>query len=165
MSSRLPIAPLAAPSLSGCKKKAAVDSGPVDVAPRLGSVTVQDLTAPEALPAAARIDAKALTEELRGRLASAGIFAPGSPDAGGAPVARVRAELALEEVQAEGKAAGRAMVRFRVDTRPAEQSAPHWNEDVQAGAETTYPLTPPPDHKAIFAKLASRSIADLASAY
>jgi hypothetical protein len=153
-------------AVPACKKKAAVEAGPPDIAPRLGSVTVQDMTAPEAIPPSARIDAKALAAELTRQLTGAGIFAPGGPDAGAdLPLARVRAELAMDDVQAEGKAAARAVVRFRVDTRPAGQSGGHWNEDVQAGAETTYQLTPPPDQKAIFGKLAARTVADLASVY
>jgi hypothetical protein len=152
-------------AVPGCRKKAGGEAAPPEVLPRLGPVTVQDLTAPEAIPAAARIDARALTGELQSRLAGSGLFAPSAADAGDVPVARVRAEVAMEDVQAEGKAAARAMVRFRVDTRPASVAAQHWNEDVQAGAETTYQLTPPPDQKAIFGKLASRMVADLASAY
>jgi hypothetical protein len=153
-------------AVPACRKKAGGEAAPPEVVPRLGAVAVQDLTAPEAIPAAARIDVKALTGELQSRLAGSGLFAPGGPDAGGdTPVARVRAELAMEDVQAEGKAAARAMVRFRVDTRPASVAAQHWNEDVQAGAETTYAPSPTTDQKAVFAKLASRAVADLASAY
>jgi hypothetical protein len=153
--------------LAGCRRKAAAPPpAPQDLVPRLGPVTVLDLTPPDAIPSAARVDPAALTRELTTRLASAGIFGPPVPDAGTTdPVARVRAELALEEVQADGKGAGRAVIRFRVDVRPAEGVAPHWTEDVQAGSETTYALTPPPDRKALFAKLASRTLSDLTAGY
>jgi hypothetical protein len=157
---------LALAVMVGCKRKqAGPPPPPPDVPPRLGSVVVQDGTPPGAIPPAARIDPEALSRELRAKLAGSGVFAPGSADAGAGPVARVRAELALEEVASDEKAAARAAVRFRVDIRPAEGMAPHWSDDVQAGAETTYPVTPPPDRKAIFAKLASRTLADLASGY
>jgi hypothetical protein len=149
-----------------CKRRSgAPDAGPPDLQPALGAVTVNDLTPDEAVPAAARLDATALTAELQDRLRAAGIFAASAGDAGAQPIARVRVELALEEVSAEGKAAARAQVRFRVDTRPSGLSGQHWNEDVQAGAETIYPLKPAPDRKAVFAKLASRMLGDLAAGY
>jgi hypothetical protein len=150
----------------GCKRKAAQpDAGPPDLQPMLGPVAVNDLTAGEAVPPEARLDARALTAELESRLRSAGIFAPAGADAGAHPIARVRVDLATEEVRGEGKAAARASVRFRIDTRPAGLSWPHWNEDVQAGAETVYPLDPAPDRKAVFSKLASRLLGDLAGPY
>jgi hypothetical protein len=150
----------------GCKHKApAPPAAPPDTPPRLGQVLVQDLTPPEAIPAAARVDPRALSRELQGKLAGAGVFAGPAPDGGAGLVARVRADLALEEVTADGKAAARAVVRFRVEPRPSEGVAPHWSEDVQAGSETTYPLSPEPDRKAIFARLASRTLGDLAQGY
>ena len=156
---------LALALVAGCRKKAAAPSVPPDVPPRLGAVTVEDLTDPRALPPGVKLDPEALAGELRGKLAGGGIFAAGPADAGDTPVARVRAELALEEVQAAGKGAARAAVRFRVDVRPSEGVAPHWTEDVQAGAETTFTLQPGPDRKALFAKLVSRTLGDLAAGY
>jgi hypothetical protein len=155
-------------AFAGCRRKTAgPPAPPPDIPPRLGPVVVQDLTPAEAVSPRARVDAEALSRELRARLAGAGIFAPPGPDGGAAgPVARVRAELALEEVEVADKAAARAVVRFRVDIRPAEGASPHWSEDVQAGSETTYSLDPPPpDRAALFAKLASRTLGDLATGY
>lgn len=152
--------------LGACKHRGgAADAGPPDIAPVLGPVTVADLSPDEALPAGARIDPKALTAELEGRLRAAGVFAASAGDAGTQPVARVRVELAVEEVRADDKGAAHAQVRFRVDTRPSGLSAQHWNEDLQAAAETIFPLKPAPDEKAIFAKLSSRLLGDLAGAY
>jgi HEAT repeat protein len=152
---------------AGCRRKtAATPAAPQDLVPRLGPVAVLDLTPPDAIPAAARVNPETLTRELRTRLTSAGVFGPPVTDAGTTdPVARVRAELALEEVQADGKGAGRAVIRFRVDVRPADGVSAHWTEDVQAGSETAFALTPPPDRKALFAKLASRTLDDLATGY
>jgi HEAT repeat protein len=150
----------------GCKHKpAGPPPPPPDIPPRLGQVVVQDRTPDEALPPGARVDPEALSRELRDKLAAAGVFAPPAPDGAAGAVARVRADLALEEVRAEDKAAARAVIRFRVEPRPPDGVAPHWTEDVQAGAETTYALTPAPDRKALFTKLAARTLGDLASGY
>jgi hypothetical protein len=151
----------------GCRrsKPAGPPAPPPDVPPRLGQVVVEDRTPPDGIPPGARVDPQALSRELAAKLASSGVFAPPAPDGAAGAVARVRAELALEEVRTEDKAAGRAAVRFRVEPRPPEAVAAHWSEDVQAGAETSYPLTPAPDRKALFAKLASRTLTDLATGY
>jgi hypothetical protein len=112
------------------------------------------------------IDAQALTKQLESQLRGAGIFAPGGPgDAGTTPVARVRVELAVEEVRTEEKGAARARMHFRVDTRPSGLSGLHWNEDIEAGGETVYPLKPAPDLKLAFSKLTSRMLADLTGSY
>ena len=150
----------------GCRRKpAGPPPPPPDIPPRLGQVVVQDLTPGEALPPGVRVDAEALSTELRARLAGAGVFAPPAPDGAAGSVARVRADLALENVEADEKGAARAVIRFRVEPRPPEGVAAHWSEDVQAGSETTYQLTPAPDRKTLFAKLVSRTLADLATGY
>jgi hypothetical protein len=152
--------------LVACKRHASVpDAGPPDVAPVLGPLLVNDQSADDALPPGARPDPQALAADLQSRLRAAGVFAASTGDAGMQPVARVRVEFAVEEVRADEKAAARAQVRFRVDTRPSGLSAEHWNEDVQAAAETIYPLTPRPDQKAIFTKLVTRMLGDLSGAY
>jgi hypothetical protein len=152
--------------LAACKRSAAPpDAGPPDIPPVLGPVSVNDQSADEALPSGAHLDPQALTADLQNRLRAAGIFAASTGDAGAQPIARVRVDLAVEEVRADEKAAARAQVRFRVDTRPSGLSAGHWNEDVQAAAETVYPLKPTPDQKAIFTKLTTRMLGDLAAAY
>jgi hypothetical protein len=150
---------------AACRRKTAVPAAPPDIPPRLGQVTVADMTDPESLPPGVKLDPEALARELRAQLAGAGVFAGGAADAGDQPVARVRAELAVEEVQAAGKGAARAAVRFRVDVRPSEGVAPHWSEDVQAGSEHTFALDAVPDRKTLYAKLASRTIGDLAAGY
>lgn len=154
---------------AGCKRRSApAPEGPPppppDVPPRLGSVSVQDFTPEGALPAGVRLEADALAAEVRERLRASGVFS-GEADAGEGAVARVRVELAMEEVRAEKKAAARAAVRFRVETRPAGAAQPHWNDDVQAGAETTYELQPTTDRQAIFTRLATRTVGDLVDAY
>jgi hypothetical protein len=150
----------------GCKHRSATpDAGPPDIPPMLGPVAVNDLTPDEAMPAGVRFDTQALTKELDGRLRGSGVFAASAGDAGAQPVARVRVDFAVEEVRADDKAAARATVRFRVDTRPSGLAAQHWNEDVQAGGETVYPLKPEPDRKAVFAKLVARMLGDLGGGY
>jgi hypothetical protein len=150
----------------GCKRKAgAADAGPPDIVPALGPISLNDLTVEEALPPSARLDTQALMAELQRRLRESGIFAAAADDAGTRPVARVRVDLAVEDVRADEKGAARAQVRFRVDPRPSGLSAPHWSEDVQAAAETVYPLKPEPDRKAMFAKLVSRMLGDLTAGY
>jgi hypothetical protein len=152
--------------LLACKRHAtAPDAGPIDIPPMLGPVLVNDQSPDEALPPGARLDTNALTADLQNRLRAAGVFAASTGDAGTQPVARVRVELAVEEVRADEKAAARAQVRFRVDTRPSGLSAEHWNEDVQASAETVYSLQPKPDQKVIFARLVTRMLGDLSGAY
>jgi hypothetical protein len=132
--------------------------------PVLGPVTVADLTGEP--PPGVKIDTDALTKQLEGQLRASGILAPGGGnDAGTVPVARVRVELAVEEVRSEEKGAARARMHFRVDTRPSDLSGAHWNEDVEAGGETVYPLKPAPDLKLAFSKLASRMLGDLTSSY
>jgi hypothetical protein len=149
-----------------CKRKAAApDAGPPDVQPALGPVTVSDLTPDEVLPAGARLDARALTADLENRLRAAGIFAASAGDAGAQPIARVRVEVAVEEIRHEGKGAAHAQVRFRVEPRPSGLAGQHWSEDVQAGGETVYTLDPEPDRKVVFGKLVSRMLGDLTASY
>ncbi|HEY0714230.1 MAG TPA: HEAT repeat domain-containing protein [Polyangia bacterium] len=155
-------------SVPACKRKPqatkVAEPAPPPV-PALGEVTVSDLTPESARPQGARLDVAALTEEARRRLAGASLFSPGAADAGAQVRARVRIELSLENVAVAEKAAARAGVRLRIDTRPSEVSATHWHEDVQAGAETIYQLASKPDPRELFQKLSSRTIADLLDGY
>src|SRR4051794_6355540 len=82
-------------SLSGCHRKNASSApeAPPDIPPRLGSISVENLTPPESTMSGIRIDVQALTKDVRNKLGSAGIFAPGeNGDGGGSPAARVRCE-------------------------------------------------------------------------
>lgn len=154
---------------AGCKRDAAKRPAvpPLAPAPRLGEIIVRDLSVGENGTPAARVDVQALTAEATARLKEAGIFANVAGDAGvnGPPVARVRIDAAVEEVVVDRKAAARAGIRLRIDTRPGGVAADHWTEDVQAGAETTYDLTPDVDRKATFNKLVSRAVNDLLKSY
>jgi hypothetical protein len=154
---------------SGCKR-AAPPSGtplppPPPPTPALGEIAVQDLTADEERPAGATVSVAPLVAAVKSRLAGAGLFAAGTAD-GGAPVrARVRIEFSCEDVVAGDKAAARAVVRLRLDTRPSDVAAGHWNEDVQAGAETIYKPSSKPDKADLFQRLVARTINDLLDAY
>jgi hypothetical protein len=151
--------------LLACKSKtAAPDAGPPDITPALGPVSVNDLTA-EA-PPGVKVDVEGLTKQLQDQLRGAGIFAAAAPnDAGTSPVARVRVDVAVEEVRSEEKGAARAHMRFRVDTRPTGLAGQHWSEDLPASGETVYPLKPAPDLKLAFSKLATRMLGDLTASY
>ncbi|HEY0705676.1 MAG TPA: HEAT repeat domain-containing protein [Polyangia bacterium] len=156
-------------SLAACKRKTAgpgaASAPPPPPVPALGEVTISDLTPESARPAGAALDVATLTEEARRRLAGAGLFGASHADAGNLVRARVRIELSLENVAVADKAAARAGVRLRIDTRPSELAPPHWNEDVQAGAETIYALSSKPNPRELFQKLSSRTIADLLDGY
>jgi hypothetical protein len=145
---------------------AAAPAAPAPI-PALGEITVQDLTADEDRPAGAVLKIPPLEQQVRSTLAGAGMFAPGAAAAdGGAPVrARVRIEISCEDVVAGQKAAARAAVRLRIDTRPSEIAALHWNEDVQAGSETIYKPASKPDRGDLFQRLVSRTVADLLQGY
>jgi hypothetical protein len=153
---------------TACKKKGGPAEEPPlpDITPVLGSVTVQDLTPPEILPEA-HVDTAALGVRIEERLRGSGVFAApsgtGAPP--GVPTARVRADLATEAVEHEGKGAARAVIRFRVDTRPSELAGRHWSDDVQAQAETQFALDAKVDRKAVFTKLISRMLDDLTASY
>jgi HEAT repeats len=152
-----------------CKRSSAPAPAAEPIAkpvPVLGEISVQDLTPEPMRPDGAKLPVDRLAGETRSNLVSAGIFAAGKGDAGAAPVAaRVRIEASCEDVVAGDKAAARAVVRLRIDTRPSEVSAPHWNEDVQAGAETLYNPTEKADKAALFQKLVSRTVSDLLAGY
>ena len=103
---------------------------------------------------------------MRKALLDSGLLAGVATDGGGSPVAvRVRIELGLEDVTADTKAAARAAMRLRIDTRPSEVAAGHWNEDVQAGAETQYDTATNPDRHELFNKLVRRTVDDLLAGY
>jgi HEAT repeat protein len=172
---------LAAVSLAtgGCKRSRPPAAPPPPPIPALGPVTIADVTPEEARPAGTKLDVTALEVEARRLLEAGGVFAAGKGDAGAAVVARVRMELAMEDVVEADKGAARAMIRLRIDTRPSEVAARRFNEDVQAGSETIYkaaavarpgaqaaaPSAPGPDRQAIFTRLVTRTIQDLLSAY
>jgi hypothetical protein len=165
----LGLALLALVAVSACKRKgqtsAPSSEPPPPPVPTLGEVTVSDLTPDSIRPEGVTLDVAALTEEVRRRLTGAGLFAVGPADAGAGVRARVRVELSLENVVVANKAAARAGVRLHVDTRPSEVAAAHWNDDVQAGAETIYKLVNKPDPRELFQKLSSRTVGDLIDGY
>jgi hypothetical protein len=146
---------------------AAKPAPPPPPVPALGEVTIQDVTAEGERPAGAVLDLPALETNVRKSLADAGLFRTASGDAGSPARARVRIEVGLEEVAAEGKAAARAAVRMRIDTRPSEVAADHWNEDVQAGSEHVYELkgAAPVDRRELYGKLVAGTVSDLVAAY
>ncbi len=156
---------LALAAASACKKNSAPPGEPVRPTPGLGSVAVSDFTPPDARPEGVSVDTQAIEQRVRRTLAGSGLFASGPHDAGGALVARVRLEFGMENVVADQKGAARAAVRLRIDTRPSEMAAPHWNEDVQAGSETQYEVASNPNKRELFNKLVNRTVDDLLAGY
>jgi hypothetical protein len=154
---------LAAPC--ACKKSSPPAGEARRPTPALGPVTVQDFTPDQLRPQGVKIDTAALEQRVRKSLADSGLFAGMATDGGGGVAARVRIEMGLEDVTADTKAAARAAMRLRIDTRPSEVAATHWNEDVQAGAETQYETSANPDRGELFNKLVRRSLDDLLAGY
>jgi hypothetical protein len=167
----LPVLILAATALaSGCRRSkgsdpaAAQAPAPAPI-PALGEISVVDATPDDARPAGGALKVEPLVQQVRATLSGAGLFAATKPDAGAAVAARVRIEISCEDVVAGAKAAARAAVRLRIDTRPSEIAAGHWNEDVQAGAETIYKPASKPDRADLFQRLVARTVGDLLSGY
>jgi hypothetical protein len=148
-----------------CKKGKAPPAEPSKPIPLLGPITVTDLTPPPARPEGVVIDTAALEQRVRKALLDSKLLAGTATDGGGAVAMRVRIEMGLEDVAVETKAAARAAMRLRIDTRPSEVAAGHWNEDVQAGSETQYDTSGTPDRRDIFNKLIRRTVDDLLAAY
>ena len=162
---------------AGCKRSRPPAEPPPPPTPALGEVSVVDLTTPPERPAGTKLDVHAVEAAARRILDESKLFSPRQGDAGVPVLARVRLELALEDVVVQGKGAARAAVRLRIDTRPSEVAARRWNEDVQAGAETVYDAgagkkpgaEPEPrgdvDRQALFSKLVTRTVSDLLAGY
>ncbi len=145
-----------------CKKKTTTPEPAPDVPPSLGTIVVENATPTGLVPGEVKIDTDAIAADVRKRLQAAGLFGKESAER---PAARVRIEIGLEEVHVDKKAAAHALVRFRVDTRPDGIAQGHWNDDVRAGGETTYDLTPLPDRQALFARLVARTVTDITEGY
>jgi hypothetical protein len=160
----LSIAVLCGPALA-CKRSGAPPAQPGRPTPALGPVSVQDLTPEPMRPDGARMETAALEQRVRKALLDSGLLAGVATDAGGVVAVRVRIEVGVEDVVADAKAAARAAVRMRIDTRPSEVAAVHWNDDVQAGAETLYDPTTKPDRRELFNKLIRRTVDDLLAGY
>ena len=133
--------------------------------PALGQVEILDRTGPDQIPAGVSLELEALVQDAKTALNGANIFAPAKPGPDAPPAARVHIDVALENVVHEGKGAARAGVRLRIDTRPSEIAADHWDENVEAGAETQYQVADEPDLDDLFQRLASRTIGDLLGEY
>jgi len=161
-----------APSLAGCALGALVLLGATSCrragAPTpvwLGPVVVTPASGPD--DQSSLVDRVALARQARSQLVQAGIFANETSDTTkpGAAVATVRIGLAMEPVQADGKAAVRALVRLGVLTRPQGLAPPHFGEDVGANAEMLYDPATQRDAKVVLQRLAERTVGDLLAAY
>jgi HEAT repeat protein len=151
---------------AGCKRSPPPPAAPPEPpAPALGTISVQDLTADESRPKGAHIDTGALERRARELMTASRLFAAGGGDGGAQVAARLRVEVALEEVAAGDKAAARAALRLRIDTRPGGVAAPRWTEDVQAGAEAPFKAADAPDRSVLFQKLVTRTLEDLLGGY
>jgi hypothetical protein len=164
------VAVVAAIGFASCRKStnapAPVAPAPPPPTPALGEITVEDLTPEDARPTGgAPLKIAPLVQQVKAALGGAGLFAAAKADAGAQVLARVRIEISCEDVVAGEKAAARAAVRLRIDTRPSEIAAGHWNEDVQAGSENIYKTASNPDRGELFQRLVTRTIGDLMQGY
>ena len=150
-----------------CKRKNTPQAPPPPPIPTLGPVTVEDLTPDQARPPGVTLDVAALSAEARTILARAGVFQIAKTDAAAPVLARVRIEVGLEDVGAGDKGAARAALRLRIDTRPSDVAERRFNEDVQAGAESQYPVVDgkPPERGPMYTKLVNRLLADVLNDY
>jgi hypothetical protein len=164
------VAAVAAIGFAGCRKSTNAPEpaapAPPPPIPALGEITVEDLTPEDARPTGgAPLKIAPLVQQVKAALGGAGLFAAAKADAGAQVQARVRIEISCEDVVAGEKAAARAAVRLRIDTRPSEIAAGHWNEDVQAGSENIYKTASKPDRGELFQRLVTRTIGDLMQGY
>lgn len=137
---------------SACRRKNAA-GGPEATPLRLGEVTVRS----EGGDAA--IDETALARQLRTRLAGSGLIT--TADAGdNLPVVRVAGRVATETVEAGGKGLCRAAVSLSITTRPNDAPGA-LNEEISAGGEEKFAVTPSTDRGAVAASLAERTAGDL----
>jgi HEAT repeat protein len=158
---------LAAPA---CKRT--TPAGPPAPAPRprLGTVTVRDLTPPDSAPA--RIDTAAMERTLRERLLATGQFETDAAraDAGAGGVTRALTQLGIEGAEVGDKGVARARVAIRLDTRPSDAPAAV-DENLEAAAEQPYPVArrgatgAPPAKQAVFERLVLRVASDLVDGF
>jgi HEAT repeat protein len=136
--------------------------GPVQAATVwLGPLVVDVMASPGESP---DLDRDALANQARAQLLQAGVFAGESRERKeGASLATVRIGLAMESVKADGKAAARAMVRLQIATRPEGVAPAHFTEDTRANVEML--TSPEAETKAVFQRLAERSVSDLLTSY
>ncbi|HET6281257.1 MAG TPA: HEAT repeat domain-containing protein [Polyangia bacterium] len=121
-------------SASGCRRNRAPTA---PARPALGSVSFRDLTPPGNAPG--ELSLAPIEDAVRQRLLGTGMFAPSpASDAGSSgPVVRVRGEFAIDGAVVGSKAAARAVVRMRLDTRPSDVPGAI-EEDLQGQGEQTY---------------------------
>jgi hypothetical protein len=160
---------LAGLGASACRRHTPAPAPPP--LPRLGDVQVADLT-----PPAAGITAGApgLADELRRQLGASGLVAAGPPADGTAgsagagappgPVLRLRGQVAVESVEVGAKGVVRTNVRLVLRSRP-EDAPGAINEDLTAAGEREYAVRAGTDRAALAQALASRTAADLLSAF
>jgi hypothetical protein len=149
--------------MMACKRPHTTSPHPVPV--WLGPIVVTPAPGPD--DQRLLVDRAVLTRQARLQLMQAHVFAGEAqePAKNGGAVASVRITLAMEPVQAEGKAAVRAIVRLSVATRPQSVAPPHFTEDVEANAEMLYDPQARPEGGAVAQRLAERTLADLMAGY
>lgn len=141
---------------TACRRKtgAGVETPPL----RLGEVTVHY----EGGDAA--IDEAGLAQRLRAQLAGSGLVTAAADAGTGVPTVRLLGRLATEIVEADRKGLCRAVVSLSITTRPNDAPGA-LNEEITAGGEEQFQITPTLDRRALAARLAERTAGDLLGAF
>lgn len=141
---------------TACRRKSA--TGPERPALRLGQITIRSEGGD------ASLDEGGLAQRLRAQLQASGLFTAGPDAADTIPVVRVAGRIATEIVEAGGKGLCRAAVSLAVSTRPSDAPGA-LTEELAAGGEEKFDVTPTIDRRAIAARLAERTASDLLDAF
>jgi hypothetical protein len=158
---------------SACKRSGPAAPPPPAPKPRLGAVTVRDLTPPEDAPA--RLDTGTIERMVRERLLATGQFdVAGAPDGGAAGgVTRALAQVGIEGAEVGDKGVARARVAIHLDTRPSDARGAI-EENLEAAAEQPYPVAKrgaaardagAPAKQVLFQRLVERVAADLVDGF
>ena len=127
--------------------------------PILGQVEIQaDLVPTEVSP---RIDAAAVSQRVRGFVATSGLVAPTTSDGGaGGPVVRILGRVSVEVVTVDKKGLCRAAIRLSISTRPSDAPGA-LSEDLQALGEERFVVGASVDQQQLAQKLVERTAIDL----
>lgn len=125
---------------------------------RLGEVTIH------AESGDASLDEAALAQRLRAQMETSGLVSAARDAGDNVPTVRITGRVATETVEADLKGLCRAAVGLAIVTRPSDAPGA-LNEEISAGGEEKFDVTPTLDRRAIAARLAERTAGDLLGAF